>query len=525
MSSKPETDGTSPFASSVLLSQSWRARPSSFSSLANPSQHDKEILTQALDQIHSTASQTETLTTFNEFTSPPSSSSAGDGKGFTSELQGGLSGLYSRLRASVGNVKEIINPLNDDTSADLNPVRNHRQNPAQILNQASDTSATLHPSVISLQSPEIPKPSHQTYQDHSSQEKGMDAQEHAHKKLQPLPGALNVPGKGSLVSSSISHSSLAPVIQVVSCTTASPAVAEINVNAITDRDLSRDTSKDSAISSVNGSKSSLDSKVEAYLGGSVSQNLKVSKESKPTENSHSFAKQSSSKLPSEKIAKVTGRPDDTVIQEPKGDQKRDSMALDECKLLKSDIDNEEIINDKRNTSSGAIGGVHPPSKIIRNPTTSLDEPKTGAMDRIFVGNIEPEGQRGNTSLPSSGKPFASTQVKLTQGLDLQQSYIVAPELFDFHNIQTSGYMVSKQKDLADANGNSRFSQTKLPNTVQHHMDSRTTNIPQIRSKVLSKEYWMRDENARDCFFCGDPFSTFRRKHHCSTSPRANPKTV
>jgi 1-phosphatidylinositol-3-phosphate 5-kinase len=39
-------------------------------------------------------------------------------------------------------------------------------------------------------------------------------------------------------------------------------------------------------------------------------------------------------------------------------------------------------------------------------------------------------------------------------------------------------------------------------------------MSQIRSKVLSKDFWMRDENAKDCFNCGEPFSTFRRKHHC-----------
>ena len=38
----------------------------------------------------------------------------------------------------------------------------------------------------------------------------------------------------------------------------------------------------------------------------------------------------------------------------------------------------------------------------------------------------------------------------------------------------------------------------------------------LRSKVLSKELWMRDETAKECFYCGEPFSTFRRKHHCRT---------
>ncbi|EAW06472.1 1-phosphatidylinositol-3-phosphate 5-kinase FAB1 [Aspergillus clavatus NRRL 1] len=41
-------------------------------------------------------------------------------------------------------------------------------------------------------------------------------------------------------------------------------------------------------------------------------------------------------------------------------------------------------------------------------------------------------------------------------------------------------------------------------------------VSQLRSKLLSKEFWMRDENAKDCFHCGETFSTFRRKHHCRT---------
>ncbi|CEP61751.1 1-phosphatidylinositol-3-phosphate 5-kinase LALA0_S03e10132g [Lachancea lanzarotensis] len=32
--------------------------------------------------------------------------------------------------------------------------------------------------------------------------------------------------------------------------------------------------------------------------------------------------------------------------------------------------------------------------------------------------------------------------------------------------------------------------------------------------VLSREYWMKDESAKECFSCAKPFTTFRRKHHC-----------
>lgn len=43
------------------------------------------------------------------------------------------------------------------------------------------------------------------------------------------------------------------------------------------------------------------------------------------------------------------------------------------------------------------------------------------------------------------------------------------------------------------------------------------NVPQqLKRRVISKAFWMKDENAKDCFYCGQAFSTFRRKHHCRT---------
>ncbi|CAR30559.1 1-phosphatidylinositol-3-phosphate 5-kinase [Lachancea thermotolerans CBS 6340] len=40
------------------------------------------------------------------------------------------------------------------------------------------------------------------------------------------------------------------------------------------------------------------------------------------------------------------------------------------------------------------------------------------------------------------------------------------------------------------------------------------NGSKASKSVLSKEYWMKDESAKDCFSCAKPFTTFRRKHHC-----------
>lgn len=36
----------------------------------------------------------------------------------------------------------------------------------------------------------------------------------------------------------------------------------------------------------------------------------------------------------------------------------------------------------------------------------------------------------------------------------------------------------------------------------------------LRSGTLGKEFWMKDENATECFTCGRAFTAWRRKHHC-----------
>ncbi|XEU97761.1 hypothetical protein FSHL1_003047 [Fusarium sambucinum] len=60
-------------------------------------------LAHALDKIHTSASQSDSLTTFNDFAPPPVAAPTSDNKGLAGDLvQQGFSGLYSRLREAVG---------------------------------------------------------------------------------------------------------------------------------------------------------------------------------------------------------------------------------------------------------------------------------------------------------------------------------------------------------------------------------------------------------------------------------------
>ncbi|KAH7180530.1 hypothetical protein DER46DRAFT_631346 [Fusarium sp. MPI-SDFR-AT-0072] len=60
-------------------------------------------LAHALDKIHTSASQCDSLTTFNDFAPPPVAAPTSENKGIAGDLvQQGFSGLYSRLREAVG---------------------------------------------------------------------------------------------------------------------------------------------------------------------------------------------------------------------------------------------------------------------------------------------------------------------------------------------------------------------------------------------------------------------------------------
>ncbi|RFU81629.1 1-phosphatidylinositol 3-phosphate 5-kinase fab1 [Trichoderma arundinaceum] len=95
--SKP-LDGSS-FSGSLISPTTSRHRRDSINSVSVSSTFEKEQLAQALDQIHTTASRTDSLTTFNDFAPPPVVIPDTESRG---TVQQGLSGLYSRLREAVG---------------------------------------------------------------------------------------------------------------------------------------------------------------------------------------------------------------------------------------------------------------------------------------------------------------------------------------------------------------------------------------------------------------------------------------
>ncbi|EFI28703.1 1-phosphatidylinositol-3-phosphate 5-kinase [Coprinopsis cinerea okayama7 len=51
-------------------------------------------------------------------------------------------------------------------------------------------------------------------------------------------------------------------------------------------------------------------------------------------------------------------------------------------------------------------------------------------------------------------------------------------------------------------------------TTLHRSQSVSKVMRRIRGEGLSRDYWMDDENAKECYDCKSVFTTWRRKHHC-----------
>lgn len=119
MDMEPSTPVRTAVTPSIASLEDLRSRRDSFNSISTVSQIDKEQLAQALDKIHTSASQSDALTTFNDFAPAPSSAAA-EAKGSPTDIvQHGISGLYSRIKEAVGvggkgqaqEVEDIVDKL------------------------------------------------------------------------------------------------------------------------------------------------------------------------------------------------------------------------------------------------------------------------------------------------------------------------------------------------------------------------------------------------------------------------------
>ena len=81
-----------------------------------------------------------------------------------------------------------------------------------------------------------------------------------------------------------------------------------------------------------------------------------------------------------------------------------------------------------------------------------------------------------------------------------------------------GHLRGRSKDLDDTASLHSLSSSLTASFSKNFLSGFYKNKNSRRRKeqiaLLPQQYWMKDENCKECFSCGKNFNTFRRKHHC-----------
>lgn len=151
----------SPASGSFSSPISFRNRRGSIISISAASHADREQLADTLDKIHNSASQCDSLTTFNDFAPPPGTAPSSETRNTAGDLvQQGFSGLYSRFREAVGVGSSSKSNQDDNVSEPSEPpskrgsiISHHASKPSTSSLKRVDTSATI--SSMSSQPPDV----------------------------------------------------------------------------------------------------------------------------------------------------------------------------------------------------------------------------------------------------------------------------------------------------------------------------------------------------------------------------------
>jgi 1-phosphatidylinositol-3-phosphate 5-kinase len=449
-----------------------RSRRGSLVSLSGATPIDKEQLAQALDKIHSTACHSETLTTFNEFSSPPASSANTDSKGLAGEImQNGFSGLYSRFRGVVsGGQKEravststkaehdgsVIASIKSQTSAAPSSKG------AMILSREdSGAGLTASPIPLSSSSSQIQSPTT------ASSFIGRFSENHSQASKSPKT---SVPTPATSKSTSSIRPPAAPMAKTSTTSAALPTVATVNAfkYAVQERNTS-------------------EHQKPATDSNALTPNL--------------FERQSGFAF---------------------GDPRHPSLALEDRMLLddseatddeKTEVDRPGVTPQSFQDALGGDGSNETHSSKTASTALSSVQATDATRSSISSRRDTIEGTR---------RPAAIERITQSHlpGYHSSRASSADRSLAEANLVNTSAHNSIRHGSFSVDDHNRVSSGThRIPGTTSNEgaPEAVSARLEQMRKQVLSKEFWMADEICKECFLCGDAFSAFlRRKHHCRT---------
>jgi 1-phosphatidylinositol-3-phosphate 5-kinase len=357
--------------------------------MAKEASDSRASLQETLHQMHATASRSNALTTFDELTTPPVHASPNDTK--TIEMvQGGLSSLYSRLKASVGSNKDGKSEAADKAGAASPIAVSHSPLVANMpyLSAPPSRDSNISASAGSIKQPSL-----------NDDKPSLTAR--SRLSIAPNQDSAKMPKEDE----SFTHSPHSVASELPSKTTRS--------------------------------------KDPRYMSARFGQ---------PDEESDSSE-------------------DDLVLVE--GGPSANNTSQYPYALVSTTDDYKEF------PETGSASAEKPHVTVTANTQAPVYAPAPQRPPLVQVGPSHLPGYH-HPSRTSSSDGLSSAATTTT---------IRSPAVPPIEEIQRN-----------------TFKARPLLRKVQSRM----------RHKIIDRDFWMKDENAKDCFNCGDTFSTFRRKHHCRT---------
>lgn len=498
-------------------------RRGSRGSLATTQTERDTNMNPSLDQIHTAAYQSDSLTLFDEFTSPPAQVPASDDKRLSEELQGGLSGLYSRFRTSVGGMRDIVSGgvKTSDKSAAESPALKSPTSERSMSKSVSDlavSSTDFAPSVPnSSQGSRLHSPVVTNFQ----QNQEAIAPPYTGKGSKVSSKSVSVSSKASVPPSPGIKPNIAPLTKATGSSIAvDPAITQLHVNAVGPTRRSRNNSVTASSQGLKNSDGasigSQDGPMDTSLSQSssvLSQNLSHSpvlstkthesnhEEEKPSDANGSFA---SAGGPAMEHKPSKSSADQTMFQ---------TAASGDTSQIEP---HQDSFHPRKESRSSSRLSVDQDESALPTPVTN-NLPRPAAQERSFYkGDPTPEGVVPALRV-DAGSNEQLKDAAPVRANDKSKAPITRNRL--------PGYVMSRASTAETATTVSSLPplNTAVPRvTGQAPQEPRQPSVSgdgvlsQLRSKLLSRDFWMRDENAKDCFHCGEPFTTFRRKHHCRT---------
>jgi 1-phosphatidylinositol-3-phosphate 5-kinase len=462
-----------------------RSRRGSLASLSGSAPVNKEQLAQALDKIHSTACQSETLTTFNEFASPPPSWSNNESKGLTGDImQNGLSGLYSRFRGAVGAGKEKIGstPIKGDNES-IDSLSGKSHNAATTGSKGSkaptreDSGVTVSPVQLSASSSRLQSPTASSFAGHSS-----ESQSQAMKSSKT--SFVSTPATSKSAASS--RPSITPMTKATASSAIVPTVDPVHVSAFKDGDKGR-TAQTDANMAEKSSKKNASGNTEGIPSATTS-------------SSATFGFVDS--RPSRRAANDISAVDDSEASD-EGDGNNDS-GLPQLMEDRESVGGDGSLEMRKKMA----GGLKSASSVLSS-LQATDSTRMNGLSRLTV----PEAMK---------RPAAIERITQSHLPGYQPSRASSTDrsTAETSPVNTSAHNSVRHESFSIDDGlpSGYLGKVRIPGTTINEGAPEVVNarLEQMRKQVLSKEFWMADEICKECFLCGDAFSAFRRKHHCRT---------